>query len=94
MLALVVYDIHDDKRRTKLSKLLQSFGLARVQYSAFKGELNPHDRGVLAKQVQKFVKDDIDCIFIIPLCSRCLGTAEVVSKTGRTLVSDSSVEIV
>lgn len=94
MLTLVVYDIRDDKRRTKLSKLLQSFGLSRVQYSAFKGELNPHDRSVLAKKVEQFVKDEIDCIFIIPLCSRCLRTAEVISTAGKTLVSEKSVDII
>jgi len=92
MLHLVVYDITDDGNRTRLSKLLEKFGLTRVQYSAFRGELNANDREVLARQVVKFVKDEHDCIFIIPLCTRCATTAIVVSNTGVELVKEKKVE--
>ncbi|MGP1372035.1 MAG: CRISPR-associated endonuclease Cas2, partial [Almyronema sp.] len=34
MLVLVVYDIPDDKRRTKLATFLEGYG-RRVQYSVF-----------------------------------------------------------
>jgi len=91
VLTLVIYDIRDDSRRLKLSKMLQRYGLVRVQYSAFKGDLNPHDRHVLVKKLSKYVKDEIDCIFIIPLCQRCLTISEVVSTEGRSLISSSKV---
>jgi len=94
MLHLVVYDISDDSSRTKLAKLLEKFGLQRVQYSAFRGELNPNDREVLARRVKRFVKDERDCIFIIPLCTRCASTAVVISNTGVELVKDTGVEFV
>ena len=94
MLHLVVYDISKDYSRTKLSKLLERFGLARVQYSAFRGELNPNDRDVLARRVKKFIEDERDCIFIIPLCMRCASTAIVISNTGVELVKDKSVEFI
>lgn len=94
MNCLVIYDITDDRQRKRLATLLQTFGLARVQYSAFRGELNPNDRAVLARRVSGFVSDEHDCIFIIPLCDRCMHTAEVVSNTGACLVKDSSVQIV
>lgn len=90
----MVYDIRDDGNRANLAKALQRFGLSRVQYSGFRGELNPHDRVELAREVERFVVDDIDCIFIVPLCSRCLSTARVISKSGRTLIRDTNVDIV
>ncbi|MFN3383532.1 MAG: CRISPR-associated endonuclease Cas2 [Archaeoglobaceae archaeon] len=93
MLHLVVYDITDDANRTKLAKLLEKFGLTRVQYSAFRGNLNPNDRHALARQVVRFIKDPNDCIFIIPLCQRCSSLAIVVSNKGVELVKDKSVEI-
>ncbi|MDK2795303.1 MAG: CRISPR-associated protein Cas2 [Archaeoglobaceae archaeon] len=93
MLHLVVYDITDDGNRTRLSKLLEKFGLTRVQYSAFRGELNPNDRDVLARQVLKFIKDEHDCIFIIPLCQRCSSSAIVISNTGVELVKEKKLEI-
>jgi len=92
MIHLVVYDISDNRARLKLAKLLERFGLERVQYSAFRGELNPNDREVLARRVRRFVRDERDCIFIIPLCRRCLETAAVVSNTGVELVRDVAVE--
>jgi CRISPR-associated protein Cas2 len=92
MLHLVVYDITDDKLRTKLSKLLERFGLERVQYSAFRGDLNINDRDVLSKKVAKFIKDENDCIFIIPLCKRCSESATVISNKGVELVKESKVE--
>ncbi|MEM0089567.1 MAG: CRISPR-associated endonuclease Cas2 [Archaeoglobaceae archaeon] len=94
MLHLVVYDISDDANRTRLSKLLEKFGLARVQYSAFRGNLDPNDREALARQVGKFIRDPNDCIFIIPLCQRCSSLAIVVSNRGVELVKEKSVEIV
>jgi CRISPR-associated protein Cas2 len=94
MICLVIYDITDDRQRTRLASLLQRFGLARIQYSAFRGELNAHDRAVLARKCARFVKDEHDSVFIIPLCDRCLRTAEVVSNSGTCLVRESRVEIV
>jgi len=94
MLHLVVYDISDNYTRTKLSKLLERFGLTRVQYSAFKGDLNPNDREVLGRRVRKFVQDERDCIFILPLCTRCSSTAVVISNTGVELVKDKSIEFI
>lgn len=94
MNCLVVYDITDDGQRKRLATMLQTYGLARIQYSAFRGELNTNDRAVLAKRVSQFVNEEHDSIFIIPLCDRCTGTAEIISNSGACLVKDSSVQIV
>ena len=94
MLTLVIYDITDDKSRTQLANTLMRMGLERVQYSAFKGELNPNDRDVLSKRVEKYVRDENDCVFVIPLCERCLSITRVVSKKDVKLMDDSSVNIV
>ena len=92
MIHLIVYDISNDANRTRLAKLLQRYGLERVQYSAFRGELNPNDRETLSRQVKTFVRDERDCIFIIPLCRRCSETAIIISNAGVKLVKDSKVE--
>ncbi|MDW7977156.1 MAG: CRISPR-associated endonuclease Cas2 [Leptospiraceae bacterium] len=78
-------------RIAKLSKLLEKFGLSRVQYSAFYGKLNPNDREALARQVVKFIKDPKEYSF--PLCQRCSSLTVVVSNTGVELVKDK-IEIV
>jgi len=94
MQTLVIYDIHDDSRRLHLSKLLQRYGLTRVQFSAFRGELNIHDRAVLLKKMRTYVKDEIDSIFLIPLCERCLRTVGVVSSSRKDFAMSEQVKIV
>ncbi|MDI6718586.1 MAG: CRISPR-associated endonuclease Cas2 [Methanomicrobiales archaeon] len=94
MQTLVVYDIHDDSRRLRLSRLLQRYGLTRVQYSAFRGDTNPHDRMVLAKKMAPFVKDDNDSVFLIPLCERCIGTVEVLGASKKGFSPGPTVKIV
>ena len=37
MVVLVIYDISSDEDRSKLSSLLQDYGLERIQYSGFRG---------------------------------------------------------
>lgn len=39
MRCLVVYDISEDKLRTKVADILLDYGLDRIQYSAFVGKL-------------------------------------------------------
>jgi CRISPR-associated protein Cas2 len=55
MLVLVVYDIPDDKRRTKLAKFLEGYG-ERVQWSVFECFLSLEEMGRLYQQVKKRVK--------------------------------------
>ena len=55
MLVLVVYDIPDNKRRTKLAKFLEGYG-ERVQLSVFECFLNLEEMGKLYQQIHKRVK--------------------------------------
>ncbi|WP_353933365.1 CRISPR-associated endonuclease Cas2 (plasmid) [Okeanomitos corallinicola TIOX110] len=55
MLVLVVYDIPNDKRRTKLSNFLEGYG-RRVQFSVFECFLNLDEMGELYERVKKLVK--------------------------------------
>ena len=59
MLVLVVYDIPDDKRRTKLATFLEGYG-RRVQYSVFECFLSLPDMRRLCAQVQRRVKESED----------------------------------
>ncbi len=63
MQTLIIYDISADKPRTKLAKHLQRYGLKRIQYSGFVGELNVHDRILLTKEVGKYVVGERDSIY-------------------------------
>ena len=94
MFYLVIYDISNDKDRFRLAQTLQNYGLNRIQYSAFKGELNPHDREILAKETRKFVTSKRDSIYIIPLCEKCAKLCDVQSLEEVKLIDESKVKII
>ncbi|MEC4815891.1 MAG: CRISPR-associated endonuclease Cas2 [Scytonema sp. PMC 1069.18] len=55
MLVLVVYDLPNDKRRTKLSNFLEGYG-RRVQFSVFECFLSLEEMRELHEKVKKLVK--------------------------------------
>lgn len=55
MLVLIVYDIPNDKRRTKLSNFLEGYG-RRVQFSVFECFLSLEEMRELYEKVKKLVK--------------------------------------
>ena len=59
MLVLVVYDIPDDLRRTKLSKFLEGYG-TRVQWSVFECFLSLEQMNNLYDKVEKRVEPQED----------------------------------
>lgn len=81
MFYLVSYDIPDDRRRTKLAKVLKDFG-DRVHYSVFECLLdNLHFDRLLAR-IEDLVDEENDSVRIYPLCANCdkavkiIGTGE------------------
>jgi len=94
VLTLVIYDISDDKKRIALSNMLQNYGLHRIQYSGFIGDLNPNDREILAREVQKFVEEGNDSVYIIPLCDRDAKTCRIVSKNKINIINKDKVTVV
>ncbi|MEM3366517.1 MAG: CRISPR-associated endonuclease Cas2 [Candidatus Methanomethyliaceae archaeon] len=94
MITLVIYDITDDGRRTKLSNHLKQYGLKRIQYSGFKGEMNPNDRHVLIQEVPKFLSEDKDSIYVIPLCTSCAKSVSIISKRRFGFVEEDRVKVV
>ncbi|MCD6289231.1 MAG: CRISPR-associated endonuclease Cas2 [Anaerolineae bacterium] len=55
MPCLVVYDIPDDRLRAKVADLCMDYGLDRIQYSAFVGQLNKTYRKELMTRIRRLV---------------------------------------
>lgn len=94
METLVIYDISEDEKRGKLRGHLQQYGLRRVQYSGFVGNINSHDRLVLSKEVRKYISCERDSIYIVPLCNRCLRLCRIVAEKGLSFDEEGDVKIV
>jgi CRISPR-associated protein Cas2 len=92
LLYVVAYDIPDDKRRKKVSDLLEGYG-GRVQYSVFECQLCRSKFDELRSRLQKRVKLSEDSIRFYPLSRHTLGQVEtwgigspVPKPTGSTII--------
>jgi CRISPR-associated protein Cas2 len=61
MFVVVSYDIPEDKRRTKVMKLLRNFG-AHVQYSVFECELKDVAYQQLRERLAKLIAPQVDSV--------------------------------
>lgn len=71
MLTWVVYDITENKIRTRIAKLCKGYGLYRVQKSVFLGDLNNNQLDSLALESEHIIDTDIDSTYVFPMCSDC-----------------------
>ncbi|NPA69645.1 MAG: CRISPR-associated endonuclease Cas2 [Crenarchaeota archaeon] len=69
---LVIYDITDDNLRQKVADILHSYGLSRIQKSAFFGYLINARIKDLAAKLRKMIRNQRANIQIYVLCSQCL----------------------
>src|SRR6266700_3292594 len=50
---LVIYDVEDDRARTRVAEACKDFGLQRIQYSCFQGRLSQNKREELYERMRK-----------------------------------------
>lgn len=76
MFFVISYDIPEDKRRTKIHKMLKSYG-QWMQYSVFEcADLTPTQYAKLRSRLAKVIKPEEDSILFFPLCACCQGKIE------------------
>ncbi len=75
---LLIYDIPDDRVRHKVSERCKDYGLSRVQYSAFAGELDRNRREELMLRLRKTLGKKEGNIRLQPVCARDLTLAKEV----------------
>ncbi|MFC3861140.1 CRISPR-associated endonuclease Cas2 [Deinococcus antarcticus] len=64
---LVLYDVQNDKRRTKVMNACKDYGLARWQYSAYQGKLTHAARRELETRLEKALGDSPGLVAILQL---------------------------
>lgn len=80
---VVVYDISDDKRRTRLHKRLQDYGTP-VQYSVFECLVDGEGLAKMQGMIRRTIRPRLDQVRIYRLCEACLQ---------KTWISDASQEV-
>ena len=74
---VIAYDIPDDKRRTKIHKLLLGFG-TWTQFSLFECILSRKEMVLLRSKLAEHLIDAEDSVRFYPLCAQCLTKVETV----------------
>ena len=74
MHVLLVYDITSDQLRTKIADICLDYGLQRVQYSVFQGEL--------MQKVKRKLGKSAGSVILYPLCQRDLALKREVANRG------------
>jgi CRISPR-associated protein Cas2 len=77
VLVWIVYDIVEDKTRTKVAKQCKKFGLVRVQKSVFLGKL------------EELIDEDTDSVYLFPFCQEDFRRINVLGQGfDKKLVND------
>jgi CRISPR-associated protein Cas2 len=90
LLYLVIYDISVDKRRKKVSDLLEGYG-RRVQFSAFECVLSDRKFEELRSRLIKVVKMNEDSVRFYPISKHTLGQVIVWGNPPLTQIPSSVV---
>lgn len=79
---LVIYDIEDDRLRTKAADRCLDYGLVRIQYSAFWGPLDANRRQELYLKLKDLLDGEHGRIVVLTVCQDDLAKA-VLIETGK-----------
>jgi CRISPR-associated protein Cas2 len=89
MIIWVLYDIENDRSRTKVAKLCKQAGLYRVQYSCFLGTLNANEKDTLSLQISDLIDETKDKVYIFPMNKTELQQTELLGQAfDKALVTD------
>jgi CRISPR-associated protein Cas2 len=67
MRLLLVYDIVNDRQRTKVATACLDYGLDRIQYSAFMGALSRTHQEELMLRISAIIGDGTACVHLYPI---------------------------
>ena len=76
---ILIYDIPDDKVRYKVSERCKDYGLDRIQYSAFAGDIDRNRREELMLRLKKTLGKKKGNIRLQPVCTRDVAVAKEIS---------------
>jgi len=89
MIAWVLYDIEDDKVRSKVAKFCKQAGLYRVQFSVFLGTIDFNQKDTLQLQLKSLINEKTDSVYIFPMSKNELQATVLLGKAfDKKMVTD------
>lgn len=81
MQCVVVYDISDDNKRGKIADTCQDYGLDRIQFSAFVGDLAPTHQEELMLKIAAVLGKLPGKVQLVPVCEKDWSARRVIDQT-------------
>lgn len=89
MIVWVLYDIENDRARSRVAKFCKQAGLYRVQYSVFLGTLSDNEKDSLELQIEPEINPDKDKVYLFPMSRTELQQTSVLGQgLDKKLVTD------
>lgn len=79
---LLIYDIPDDRLRSKVADACLDYGLDRIQYSAFLGELTHNRQEEVLQRVRRIIGKKPARVQLIPVCEKDLRLVKEIVTDG------------
>ncbi|MGE5599465.1 MAG: CRISPR-associated endonuclease Cas2 [Bacteroidota bacterium] len=76
MVTLLIYDIPDDRGRSKVADACLDCGLQRIQWSAFVGDLPSAKRSDLRARIERIMKGREGNVQLYPICEKDFAAVE------------------
>lgn len=70
MLVWFIYDITENKARTKISKIARQNGLYRVQKSVFLGNIDKNTLDSVVLESEALINMKTDSLYVFPMCKQ------------------------
>ncbi len=84
-----MYDIENDRARTKIAKYCKQAGLYRVQYSVFLGSVERNQRDTLELQIEEELDEAVDKVYIFPMSRDELNDTTLLGQAfDKKMISD------
>lgn len=83
MKVLLIYDIPNDRVRSKVADLCLDYGLERIQYSAFLGELKRTHQEELLMRIQKRLGKQAGDVRLVPMCDKDWAARLEITNSGQ-----------
>lgn len=89
MICWVMYDIKEDRSRTKIAKACEQSGLYRVQYSVFLGTIDADRKDTLQLRIEELMDQEEDSVYIFPMSKDELQATELLGQAfDKEMISD------
>ena len=89
MIIWTLYDIKDNKARSRVAKCCKQAGLYRVQYSVFLGTLTASQKDSLELEIQDLIDEEVDSVYIFPMSKNELQSTALLGQAfDKEMVTD------